>query len=274
MTAVIRIALALVMALVLAAPVRADEAPSHGGTAGPGGADAQALFQAANKLYFAGDWEGAVAAYAAIVERFEVEDPALYHNLGNACFRSGAYGSAILYYERARRLEPDAKLAEALDRNLDAARRTLQARYRSLSSTTLVYADPSGIAYRVTHLVGGDALAIGFAVLWAAVFGLLILRRVRPAARWPGRLVVPIGLLAALAGVLVWGRLATDADQRIGVVVSPNAMLRDGKHEVAHGRELPEGIEVKILDGDEAWAQVELGDGNRGWVSAKDLKQI
>lgn len=271
MTAITRIALALFLALAAAPGAWADDEARPAVT---DGGDAEALFAAANKLYFAGDWEGAVKAYAAIVERFEVEDPGLYHNLGNACFRSGAYGSAILYYQRALRLEPDAKLAEALERNLDAARRTLQARYRSLSSTTLVYADPSGIAYRVTHLVGGDALALGFAFLWAAVFGLLVLRRVRPTARWPGRLVVPVGLLAALSAALVWGRLATDADQRIGVVVSPKAMLRDGKHEVARGRELPEGIEVKILDGDEAWAQVELADGNRGWVSAKDLKQI
>ncbi len=118
--------------------------------------DEQTLFAAANKRYFAGDWTGATQAYAAIVERFEVEDAALYHNLGNACFRSGAYGLAILYYRRAQKLEPDTRLAEALERNLDAARRTLQARYRTSSNTSMVYADPSGVIYQVTHLVGRD----------------------------------------------------------------------------------------------------------------------
>jgi len=236
--------------------------------------DEQTLFADANKRYFAGDWTGAAQAYAAIVERFEVEDAALYHNLGNACFRSGAYGSAILYYKRAQKLEPDTRLAEALERNLDAARRTLQARYRSSANTSMVYADPSGVVYQVTHLVGETALALTFAVLWCALFGLLMLRRLRPGVRWPGRVAVPVGLLVAVVGVLVWGRIASDANQRVGVVVSAEAMLRDGKHEVAQGKSLAEGLEVRILDGDSAWTQVELADGQRGWVASKSVKQI
>lgn len=253
-----------------AAPVVASGAAASAVVAG----DAQSLFADANKRYFAGDWTGAVEAYAAIVERFEVEDADLYHNLGNACFRSGAYGSAILYYKRAQKLEPEGRLAEALDRNLDAARRTLQARYRSSANTSMVYADPSGIIYQVTHLVGETALALTFAVLWFALFGLLMLRRLRPGVRWPGRVAVPVALLVAVAGALVWGRIASDAAQRVGVVVASEAMLRDGKHEVAQGKSLAEGLEVRILDGDNAWTQVELADGQRGWVESKSVKQI
>jgi len=252
----------------------ATQGSASGASASALSGDAQALFADANKRYFSGDWTGAAQAYAAIIERFQVEDATLYHNLGNACFRSGAYGSAILYYRRAQKLEPDAKLAESLDRNLDAARRTLQARYRSSANTSMVYADPSGVVYQVTHLVGETTLAVGFGALWFGLFGLLMLRRLRPSVRWPGRVAVPVGLLVAVAGVLVWGRIATDADQRVGVVVSAEAMLRDGKHEVAQGKSLAEGLEVRILDGDNAWTQVELADGQRGWVESKSVKQI
>lgn len=251
----------------------APNSASNGGASTLSG-DAQSLFADANRRYFAGDWTGAAQAYAAIIERFQVEDATLYHNLGNACFRSGAYGSAILYYKRAQKLEPDAKLSESLDRNLDAARRTLQARYRSSANTSMVYADPSGVVYQVTHLVGETTLAIVFAALWFGLFGLLMLRRLRPNVRWPGRVAVPVGLLVAVAGVLVWGRIATDADQRVGVVVAAEAMLRDGKHEIAQGKSLAEGLEVRILDGDTAWTQVELADGQRGWVESKSVKQI
>jgi hypothetical protein len=236
--------------------------------------EVQELFTAANKKYFEGDWTGAAKDYATIVERFEVEDPALYHNLGNACFRGGAYGSAILYYKRALKLEPDARLAALLEQNLDAARRTLQARYRASSDAALVYGDPSGVAYQLTHLFGETAIAVIFAALWLVFFALLALRRLRPRARWPGRLAVPVGLVTAVAGLLVWGRLATDASQRVGVVVSAEAMLRDGKHEVAQGKALPEGLEVRIIEGDASWTEVELAGGRRGWVAAKDVKQI
>jgi len=236
--------------------------------------DAHSLFAHANERYFAGDYAEAAKAYGEIVTRYQIEDPALYHNLGNAYFRSGAYGSAILYYQRALRLDPPAQLAEALDANLGAARRTLQTRYRQSSDEALVYADPSGVLYHVSHVMARTPLAIVFAALWTAFFVLLMLRRVRSGARWPGRAAVPVGIAAALAGLLVWSQIATDADHRIGVVISDGAKLREGAHESAQGKDLPEGIEVKILEGDESWTQVELSNGNKGWIEAAKIKQI
>lgn len=262
MVARARLALAVIALLVSLQTARAETS------------DARAQFEAANALYFEGDWTGAAKAYGAIVERFEVEDPVLYHNLGNACFRSGAYGLAILYYKRAQKLEPPAPVAEALEQNLDAARRTLQARYRVSSDATMVYADPTGIVYQLTHLLNESALLVIFTALWLAFFGALILRRLRLRSRWPGRVAVPLGVLVALTGALVWGRIASDADRRVGVVVSADAMLRDGKHEIAQGKALPEGLEVRILDGDSDWTRVELAGGRRGWVASKNVKQI
>jgi tetratricopeptide (TPR) repeat protein len=234
----------------------------------------EALFSAANQKYFAGDWEGAARAYAELVERFELDNAALYHNLGNAYFRSGAYGSAILYYRRAQMLEPERALSEALARNLDAARRTLQARYRASSDSALVFASPADALYLVTHVFDEALLAFGFLFAWTALFALLVLRRIKADARWPGRLAIAAGLVALLAGLLTWGRVISETQNRLGVVVSADALLRDGRHEVAQGQKLPEGIEVRIVEGDGPWLQVELGSGRRGWVSASDVKQI
>lgn len=259
---------ALLIALVATAAVVAASAPAaHAG-------EREALFSAANQKYFAGDWDGAARAYAELVERFELDNAALYHNLGNAYFRSGAYGSAILYYRRAQLLEPDRALSEALARNLDAARRTLQARYRASSDSALVFASPADALYQVTHVFDEALLAFGFLFAWVALFALLVLRRLRVEARWPGRLAIAAGLLALLAGLLTWGRVLSDTQNRLGVVVGSEALLRDGRHEVAQGQKLPEGIEVRIVEGDGPWLQVELGSGRRGWVSAADVKQI
>ncbi|MCC6622278.1 MAG: tetratricopeptide repeat protein [Deltaproteobacteria bacterium] len=266
----------LLITLALAAAPTPAAPPA---STAPTSDDPQVLFAAANARYFAGDYNEAVRLYADIVTRFRTEDAALYHNLGNAYFRSGAYGSAILYYQRALRLEPPEQLQTALVQNRDAARRTLQSRYRSTSDEALVYGDPSGVLYQVTHVIGRVPLAVMFAVVWAGLFALLALRRLLPkrdgeGARWPGRAAVPVGILAALLGFLLWGQVTSDADHRIGVVVSDSAKLRDGRHETAQGRGLPEGLEVKILDGDDAWTQVELASGRRGWVQAAQVKQI
>lgn len=236
--------------------------------------DAQSLFAKGNQEYFAGRYAEAAKLYSEIVTRYEIEDADLYHNLGNAYFRSGAYGSAILYYQRALRLDPPGQLAEQLDSNLSAARRTLQTRYRQSSTEALVFADPSGVLYHVSHVIARTPLAILFAGLWVAFFALLILRRVRAGAKWPGRAAVPVGIAAALAGLLVWSQVATDADHRIGVVISEGVKLREGAHESAQGKDIYEGTEVKILDGNEEWTQVQVSNGNKGWIESGKLKQI
>ena len=59
-------------------------------------------FKAANKLYDAGKFAEAAAAY----EKLEPKTAHVFYNLGNAWFRDGKLGLAILNYERARRLAP------------------------------------------------------------------------------------------------------------------------------------------------------------------------
>lgn len=268
------LSLALTANLAASAAPAAAAAPAPTSTTAPAptNADPQALFRDGNARYFAGDWKGAIAAYGELVTR-EIEDPAVYHNLGNAYFRTGAYGSAIAYYLRALRLEPRADVRTALDSNLDAARRTLQARYRTSGDTGLAYGDPSGFWHQVTHVIDGDALAILFGAFWILLFAALITRRLRP-ARWTTVTAIPLAIALVLTGIVLWGRITTDAAYRVAVVVKPDATLRDGRHESAQGKELPEGLEVRILDGDAEWTQVELANGRRGWVDAQDLKQI
>src|SRR5882724_4891553 len=58
--------------------------------------------KAANQLYDSGKFAEAAAAY----EKIEPKTAYVYYNLGNAWFRQGKLGLAILNYERARRLTP------------------------------------------------------------------------------------------------------------------------------------------------------------------------
>ena len=62
-------------------------------------------YNEANALYRDGDFAAARRSYLEVAEA-GVQDARLYYNLGNACFKSGKLGEAILWYERARRLVP------------------------------------------------------------------------------------------------------------------------------------------------------------------------
>ncbi len=232
-------------------------------------------FDAANTLYFQGDYAGARDRLGQLLAVFELEDPAVYHNLGNANFRLGQYGAAILYYRRGLRLEPGGELGDSLERNLDTARRVLQSRYRSSSESALIYGDPTDVAWQIAHLMGGDALALLFGACWVLFFGLLAARRLwPPTARWAGRVGVLSAVALMLSGGLVAMRLATEASHVIGVVVVGDARLRDGPHPDAQGKPVPEGLEVRLVGDVDGWVQVELAGGRRGWLQAGALKQI
>jgi len=62
-------------------------------------------FQKANGLYQDGNYELALNAYQEVIDGgFESSD--LYYNMGNAAYRSNSIGLAILYYEKALKLNP------------------------------------------------------------------------------------------------------------------------------------------------------------------------
>ncbi|TNF32317.1 MAG: hypothetical protein EP329_10610 [Deltaproteobacteria bacterium] len=232
-------------------------------------------FEAGNRLYLQGHYADAVRVYAALHEEQRIEDPVLYHNLGDACFRSEAYGSAILYYKRGLRLDPPADIADALEANLDAARRTLQTRYHATGDKSqFVYAEAGGLVYRATHVLGRTPLALLFATLWTVLMALLMLRRLRPSARAYGRAAVPVALATVLIGLMFWGQVYTDSTYRVGVVVVDGAKLRDGKDLRAQGKDIPEGMEARIVEQDDGWTRIELNSGRQGWVEDTAIRQI
>ncbi|MBV9080337.1 MAG: tetratricopeptide repeat protein, partial [Elusimicrobia bacterium] len=69
------------------------------------GADAKATLEQGNQQYEKGDFEGALTSYLSLT-RLGFGGPALYYNLGNVYYRKGDRGHAVLWYERAARLDP------------------------------------------------------------------------------------------------------------------------------------------------------------------------
>ncbi|MCX6966873.1 MAG: tetratricopeptide repeat protein, partial [Verrucomicrobia bacterium] len=63
-------------------------------------------FDAANRLFDKGDFQGARAKYETLVQA-GTWSAHLFYNLGNAAFRLGDRPAAFLAYERALALEPN-----------------------------------------------------------------------------------------------------------------------------------------------------------------------
>ena len=63
------------------------------------------LVEKANKAYADGMYAEARDLYKKVAES-GYEAPELYYNLGNTCFKLNDFPGAILWYERAKRLDP------------------------------------------------------------------------------------------------------------------------------------------------------------------------
>ena len=72
------------------------------------GNPADEAFTSANNAYAKKDYKQARSAYLQLIKEGYQSD-ALYYNMGNASYKTGDIASALLYYEKARKLSPGDK---------------------------------------------------------------------------------------------------------------------------------------------------------------------
>jgi tetratricopeptide (TPR) repeat protein len=221
-------------------------------------------FQAANKLYDAGKSSDAIAAY----ERIQPKTSAVYFNLGNAYFRAGETGRAVLNYERARRLSPRdpdilANLRFAQQKlGVDEVNAPPKAWQRMMHALIDSHTPAEWSAYELMGMWLA-ALAMGLA-LWV--------RRARTA------------LLVVSAAGFAWLLVAGSAlsyqmiDERTGphaIVVTRQAQARFAPlpDSTVHVQ-LPEGTEVSVREDRGQWLLVERADGQQGWIRRDSVERV
>jgi len=217
-------------------------------------------FKSANGLYDAGKFADAAAVY----EKIEPKSAHVYYNLGNALFRQGKVGLAILNYEQARRLSPRdpdilANLRFAQTKlGVDEVNAPPKAWQRYLRSTV---ESRTLREWAVYELVGLwlTLLAVGACLYFPKMrTGLLILS----VAGFVGFAVSTFALVnrRALAEAIV---TISDSEARF-------APLQDS---TVHFR-LAEGTKVAIREDRGQWLFVERADGQQGWVKAEAIGRI
>jgi tetratricopeptide (TPR) repeat protein len=229
--------------------------------ASPAAAQADDPFVKANQEYAAGNFREAVDNYEAVV-RSGKYSANLFYDLGNAYFRSGDFGRAILNYERALALDPHH--AEA-----DASLRIARDQARGLELT------PDVTERSLRFLSTNQYATIAAVAFWGGVFGLVALIFARRRSFGLIALsILSLSIFAFAAAALVWidngkkGRglaIVTDKDVEARVATADNA------HSVLV---LPAGSEIKILSKRGEWMYAMLPNNLRGWISSKSAETV
>ena len=228
------------------------------------------LWAAGVEHYSDGRWSDAVADFSAIAGAGCVSE-VLYYNLGNAYFKAGDYPHAILYYQRALKLNPSDRDARY---NLDLARAGIQDKIDPVPEfflkswmRTLCYRLSSNAWATVSLVLLAVTLALVLLYLLGSTAGM---RRV---GFFCG--IVTLLLTGASYGFARWQyNDCNRADS--AVVISPVISVKSSPSD-ASGKDLfilHGGAEVKILDDVGQWKNISIADGREGWIHSSDIEII
>ena len=224
-------------------------------------AQSDAEFAKTNQQFAQGHFKDAIAGYEGLVRTGQASANVFY-DLGNAYFRTGDFGRAILNYQRALALERHHPEATA---NLQIARDEARA----------LEMQP-GRAERYLHFASANQYTITAAVsFWIAVFCLAasIFARRRSAML----ILVSICCLLALA-ISVFAIYTLDRGtkgQALAIVTGKNVQARIATADTAKSvLALPPGSEIKILSTRGDWTYAALPNDLRGWIPAKDAERV
>ncbi len=246
--------------LLLALPYAAQAAESY----------PDSLWRAGVEAYSAGDYAQARKDWEA-VRSAGLMSRELYYNLGNACFKDGEIAPAILWYERALRLDPsDADVRY----NLEYARALTQDRIEEIPE---IFFEQWG--HSLCYTLSSNTWAVLSLVFLAIAAGLALLFLL---GRTSGcrRLGFFAGIVALLLALLGWDMAQwqrTEAlRQDMAIVMRPVSSVKSSPSE-GSAKDLfilHEGTRVRILDNVAGFSNIELADGRQGWIPAADIEVI
>jgi len=213
---------------------------------------------AAKELY-----QKAIMRFELIASRGGIRNGKLHYNIGNAYFRMGDLGRAILHYRRAERLIPN---DPNLRQNLDNARRQridkIEVKERTRVLKTLFFWHYDSPTSTRLHL-----FAAFFALLWVCAAVRLFIRKALLGWGTVVSAVVAVLLFGSLLAEEVNARSRTE-----GVLLATEVVARKGDSETyqpSFQEPLHAGTEFDLVEERRDWLHIALADGRECWVPAK-----
>lgn len=240
------------------------EASAASGTpsADPRSMDCPSAFSAGVAAYAAGKWDAARLAWERCLD-LGVRDERVHYDLGNAWFRLGEVGWAILHYEKALAIDPGFADARA---NLDLAK-SRRADLQPARADDPLFARLLAV-HSFFSIPFGMKLLLALAFLFGGALSVALLGRGRFRAV-AGTAAAAVAVLALPVLLSVGYKVWENEFAPRGVVLDRTADLRSGpaaREQVIATVHAGAEVDVKGRSGD--WIQVRAGENLEGWLPA------
>ena len=229
----------------------------------------ESTLKEAEEAYAKEDYTQAIELYESVLKSYG-ESAMVYYNLGNAYYKAGKVAPAILNYERALLLNPGDSDSRF---NLQVARQKTVDKIEPIGEFFLtrwigtvedVYSADGWAKWGVASFV----LFIGCLVLF--LFSKWI--RLKKIGFFAGICFLLISLVANLFADSQQDKLLHRAD---AIVFASTVTVKSSPD--ASGTDLfilHEGTKVTIKSTLGEWSEIQLEDGNVGWMPSKEIQQI
>lgn len=227
----------------------------------------------ANQLYETGQYEQAAYAYQQLVDQGYASS-ALFYNLGNAYFKQGDSGRAILNYRRAEQLAPRDPDIEA---NLALARAQTVDQLEEISDNDSFLGNLAALTAGWLTLNELAMIVLGLWVLFAfLVIGFSSSRRGSSLREGLGYALVLSSLLLTVGLVGLASRLHMTNARPEAVVVAQEVAIASGPgSQYATEFTLHSGAEVSLSETRGTWVRLALADSElQGWVPGSAVETL
>ncbi len=229
----------------------------------------QSLLTKANQQYDAGRYNEAIKTYYQILEN-KVESAQLYYNIGNAYFKLKDLSSAILYYEKAKKLSPNDK---DILYNLGIANSRIVDKIEVVPQ--IIFKRWWNSFYNIFSTNNWAKVAIVLFFITLAFSAIFLLSQ----QRFIKKLFFLFGLIFLLLSIssffVSYQKYYYTKNHKEAILFEPTITVKSSPNKnsvdlfVIH-----EGTKVYILDKIGDWIEIKIANGSIGWLKENLVKYI
>ena len=233
-----------------------------------GNTDEQLLLRA-DSAYQQENYAEAITLYEQIAANGN-EGAVLFYNLGNAYYKSGENAKALLWYERALKLDP---ADEDIQHNIAFVNRKIIDKIDAVPETLFAQ-----WWHKVTNLLTEWQWAvlsiIGSFLLFLSIGAYLFARS--GGLRTTGFVTLWLSIIVIVFSVIFANKQKEKATQHTEAIVmdlgvdAKNAPNASGKNLFV----IHEGLKVQITNEMNGWVEIRLPNGEKGWIAQNSIEKI
>ena len=228
-----------------------------------------ALISSGNQAYSEGKYNDAIGFYTKVIDN-GFESSELYYNLANSYFKINDIPSAILNYEKAKKLNPK---DEDINFNLNLANSRITDKIEPVPDFFLKkWLREFGNIFNVDAWARISVIAFILSLIFASLFVISNSVMLRKFAFWTATILLLLAIVSFTFGFHNYKRFTRHNE---GIIFTSTVTVKSSPNDnsvdlfVIH-----EGTKVSIMDKVESWSEIRVANGSVGWVHDSVYKTI